>query len=109
MFLLLGSISAIILMTQIQFPYYGERACYRIGEPTAPYHGGRLLMRHSATSRKWATRPMNDEARTINRSEDGRARPTPLSLTQIEDVLRAMSENCREPLEMDFDGEDFKE
>ena len=52
---------------------------------------------------------MDTEARTINRWEDGRAQPLQLALKQIGDLLRAMGDDYRNPLETELGGEDSKE
>ncbi len=43
---------------------------------------------------------------TINRWENGRAKPSPLALKQIEDLLRYLGERGNDPLQEYFGGEE---
>ena len=45
---------------------------------------------------------------TINRWENGRAKPSPLALKQIEDLTQSMGESARDLLEIYFDIEDSR-
>ncbi len=63
-----------------------------------------LRERTGLTQEKFAAR-LGVTFPTINRWENGRARPSPLALKQIEDLLRDLGEKGRDLLEAFFGGE----
>lgn len=63
-----------------------------------------LRLRTGLTQEKFAAK-LGVTFPTINRWENGRAKPSPLALKQIEDFLRDLGENGRDLLEV-FLGEE---
>lgn len=65
-----------------------------------------LRERTGLTQEKFAAR-LSVTFPTINRWENGHAKPSPLALKQIEQLLREMGERGRDLLEQYFDSNDF--
>ena len=66
-----------------------------------PYLVRTLRERTGLTQEKFAAR-LGVTYPTINRWENGRAKPSPLALKQIEDLLRGLGEKGRDLLEAFF-------
>lgn len=65
-----------------------------------------LRERTGLTQEKFAAR-LSVTFPTINRWENGHAKPSPLALKQIEQLLREMGEGGRDLLEQYFDSNDI--